>query len=71
VITMSEQTTKYTQKSVHPDAHTTKDSDLSTKRTDPYYARDSFTMRKMKSWQIAALAIFAAVVVGLALLYAW
>jgi hypothetical protein len=70
---MSDQTTKYPHTPVQPDAdaHTTKDSDLSTKRTDPYYARGSFTLRRMKPWQIAVLAIFAAAVAGLAILYIW
>jgi hypothetical protein len=68
---MSDQVTKYPHKPVQPDAHTTKDSDLSTKRTDPYYARGSFTLRRMKPWQIAVLAIFAAAVAGFGILYIW
>ena len=40
-----------------------------TQRTDPKFVRESFTMRRMQPWQIAALAIAAAVVVGLALFY--
>lgn len=44
-------------------------SDTATRRTDPKFARESFTMRKMQPWQIVALAIAAAVVVGLAVFY--
>jgi hypothetical protein len=40
-----------------------------TQRTDPKFVRESLTMRRMQPWQIAALAIAAAVVVGLALFY--
>lgn len=43
--------------------------DTPARGTDPKFARESFTMRKMLPWQIAALAIAAAVVVGLALFY--
>ena len=38
-------------------------------KTDPKFVRESNTMRKMLPWQIAALAIFAAAVVGLAVFY--
>ena len=41
----------------------------STKSTDPKFARESFTMRKMQPWQIGALAITAAVAVALALYF--
>lgn len=34
-----------------------------------HYARDSFTLRRMKPWQIAALAIAAVALVVLAMLY--
>ena len=43
--------------------------DIATSRTDPKFVRESFTMRKMLPWQIAALAIAAAVVVGLVVFY--
>lgn len=43
--------------------------DTSAQRTDPKFARESFTMRRMKPWQIAALAIAAAVVVALVVFY--
>ncbi len=43
--------------------------DTATRRTDPKFVRESFTMRKMHAWQIAALAIAAAAVLGLALFY--
>jgi hypothetical protein len=39
------------------------------KTTDPKFVRESFTMRRMQPWQIAALAIAAAVVFGLAFFY--
>jgi hypothetical protein len=38
-------------------------------KTDPRFARESFTMRRMQPWQIVALAIAAAVVVGLVVFY--
>lgn len=44
-------------------------ADKSTDRTDPKFARESNTMRKMHTWQIAALAIAAAVVVALVVFY--
>lgn len=44
-------------------------ADTTTRRTDPKFVRESFTMRRMHSWQIAALAIAAAVVIGLAVFY--
>ena len=40
-----------------------------TPRTDPKFVRESFTMRRMQTWQIAVLAIAAVVVVGLVLFY--
>lgn len=40
-----------------------------TRSTDPKFARESFTMRKMQAWQVVALAIAAAVVVGLIVFY--
>lgn len=43
--------------------------DTATRRTDPKFVRESFTMRKMQPWQIAALAIAAAVVVSLVVFY--
>lgn len=43
--------------------------DSATRRTDPKFVRESFTMRKMHTWQIAALAIAAAAVVALGLFY--
>lgn len=43
--------------------------DTATPRTDPKFARESFTMRRMRSWQIAALVIAAAVAIGLFLVY--
>lgn len=43
--------------------------DTATPRTDPKFARESFTMRRMQPWQIAVLAIAAVVVVGLVLFY--
>lgn len=43
--------------------------DTVTQRTDPKFVRESFTMRKMLPWQIAALAIAAAVVVAVAVFY--
>jgi hypothetical protein len=43
--------------------------DSSARRTDPKFARESFTMRRMQRWQIVALAIAAVVVIGLAVLY--
>jgi hypothetical protein len=43
--------------------------DTAARSTDPKYVRESFTMRRMQPWQIAALAIAAAVVVGVALFY--
>ena len=39
------------------------------RRTAPKFARESFTMRRMQPWQIAALAIAAALVVGLVVFY--
>jgi hypothetical protein len=48
----------------------TRTGDTTTRRTtDPKFVRESFTMRKMLPWQIAALAIAVAVVVGLAVFY--
>lgn len=44
-------------------------STADTQRTDPKFVRESFTMRKMQPWQIAALAVAAALVIGLALFY--
>ena len=44
-------------------------ADTATPRTDPKFVRESFTMRRMQPWQIAALAIVAAVVVGLIVFY--
>lgn len=43
--------------------------DTGTQRTDPKFARESFTLRRMQPWQIAALAIAAAVVVALVVFY--
>jgi hypothetical protein len=43
--------------------------DTVARNTDPKFVRESFTMRKMLPWQIAALAIAAAVVVGVAVFY--
>ena len=43
--------------------------DSVTSRTDPKFARESNTMRRMQPWQIAALAIAAAVVVALVVFY--
>ena len=43
--------------------------DIGTQRTDPKYARESFTLRRMQPWQIALLAIAAAVVVALVVFY--
>lgn len=43
--------------------------DTATPRTDPKFARESFTMRRMQGWQIAALAIAAVVVIGLVVFY--
>lgn len=43
--------------------------DTVTRRTDPKFVRESFTLRKMLPWQIVALAIAAAVVVGVAMFY--
>lgn len=43
--------------------------DADKRRTDPKFARESFTMRRMLPWQIAALAVAAAVVVALVLFY--
>ncbi|HSM26739.1 MAG TPA: hypothetical protein VK855_01390 [Thioalkalivibrio sp.] len=50
-------------------ADTSTRGDTSTQRTDPKFVRESFTMRKMQAWQIVALAIAAAVVIGLAVFY--
>lgn len=35
------------------------------------YARSSFTWRRMESWRIWALAIFAALIVILGLIWVW
>ena len=43
--------------------------DTAAQRTDPKFVRESFTMRTMHTWQIAALGIVVAVGVVLALLY--
>lgn len=43
--------------------------DTATRRTDPKFVRESFTMRKMQTWQIAALAIAAAAVGALVIFY--
>jgi hypothetical protein len=45
------------------------DTPKATGRTDPKFVRESFTMRRMQPWQIVAIAIAAAVVVGLAVFY--
>lgn len=47
----------------------TSSGNVATSDTDPKFARESFTMRRMQPWQIAALAIAAAVVVALVLFY--
>ncbi|HUG98120.1 MAG TPA: hypothetical protein VMQ83_02990 [Gammaproteobacteria bacterium] len=43
--------------------------DAAPRGTDPKFARESFTMRKMLPWQIAALAIAAVVAVALVVFY--
>jgi hypothetical protein len=43
--------------------------DTANQRTDPKFARESFTMRRMLPWQIVALAVAAAIVVGLIVFY--
>lgn len=48
---------------------TARRGDTATGRTDPKFARESNTMRRMQPWQIAALAIAAAVVVALVFFY--
>jgi hypothetical protein len=63
---MYESSTKST--SVHAPPPTSAD-DATARRTDPKFVRESFTMRKMLPWQIVALAIAAAVVVGLIVFY--
>lgn len=41
-------------------------------QADDRYARESFSMRTMKQWQVWAISIVAAaVVIGLLLIYAW
>jgi len=65
-ITMYENSTKSI--SGHAPRSTSAD-DAAARRTDPKFVRESFTMRRMQPWQIAALAIAAAVVVGLIVFY--
>jgi hypothetical protein len=67
-ITMYENSTKSTSGQA---PRTTSADDTATARrtTDPKFVRESFTMRRMLPWQIAALAIAAAVVVGLIVFY--
>jgi hypothetical protein len=43
--------------------------DTAAQRTDPKFVRESNTMRRMHPWQIAALAVAAALVVALVLFY--
>ena len=51
------------------DTPSTDTRNTDTDRTDPKFARESFTMRRMQAWQVGALALAAAVVVGIALYY--
>ncbi len=43
--------------------------DTARQRTDPKFVRESFTMRRMHTWQIVALAIVAVVGAALALFF--
>jgi hypothetical protein len=65
---MHEENTRYT--SGHTPPATTAE-DIATRRTDPKFVRESFTMRRMHWWQIVALAVAAAaaLVVGLVVIY--
>jgi len=65
---MYENQTKTTSEHA-PHAPISGDTGTSTRRTDPKFVRESFTMRRMRPWQIVAIAIAAAVVVGLAVFY--
>lgn len=40
-----------------------------TGRSGEHYAKESFTLRRMRPWQISALAIVAVALVALALMY--
>ena len=47
----------------------TGEDDFTSKRTDPKFARESFTMRRMQTWQIVALAVVAVLVGALVVFY--
>lgn len=47
----------------------TGEDDFTSKRTDPKFARESFTMRRMQTWQIVVLAVVAALIVAVAVIY--
>lgn len=49
--------------------HAASRHETATPRTDPKFARESFTLRRMQTWQIVALAVAAAVVVALVIFY--
>lgn len=73
-ITMHEPTIKvrHAAQPHDPDAGTqrpTSSQQPATGRSAERYARESFSLRRMRPWQIAALAVAAVALVVLALLY--
>lgn len=66
---MYDQTVKSPNTPAPPELHTKSAVHATAAPTDDRYARESFTMRGMRPWQIWALAIVAGAVVVLGWLY--